>query len=63
MFTIEETVTLEDIDQAIIHISAMLVDKYGNRLTHQRRELLKSSIDDLLDARLLLTLKSAQEGN
>ena len=63
MFTIEESVTIEDIDQAIMHIKTMLVEKYGNRLTHHRRELLKSSIDDLLDARLTLTVKSSQEGN
>ena len=63
MLTIEDTVTVEDIDQAITHIKAMLVDRYGNRLTHHRRELLKSSIDDLLDARLALTVKSSQEGN
>ena len=59
MLTIEDTVTVEDIDQAIVHIKALLVDKYGNRLTHHRRELLKSSIDDLLDARLALTVKSS----
>jgi hypothetical protein len=63
MLTIEDTVTVEDIDQAITHITAMLVDRYGNRLSYHRRELLKSSIDDLLDARLALTVKSSQEGN
>ncbi len=57
MLTIEDSVTVEDIDQAIIHINALLVDKYGNRLTYHRRQLLKTSIDDLLDARLALTVK------
>ena len=57
MLTIEDSVTVEDIDQAIIHINALLVDKYGNRLTYHRRQLLKTSIDDLLDARLALNVK------
>ena len=57
MLTIEDSVTVDDIDQAIIHITALLADKYGNRLTYHRRELLKTSIDDLLDARLALTVK------
>lgn len=63
MHTIDNEVTIKDIDEAITHISYMLVDRYGNRLTHQRREILKSGIDDLLDARLALTLESEQEGN
>ena len=64
MLTInEDEITLDDIDEAIVNIKALLVDKYGNRLTYHQRELLKSSIDDLLDARLNLTLRAKQENN
>ena len=53
MFEITEEITLKDVDEAISHVYAMLKDdRYGNRLTHQRKELLRSSIDDLLDARI-----------
>jgi len=53
MLQIDEKITLADVDEAIKHLNAMLKDdRYGNRLTHQKKELLKSSIDDLLDARL-----------
>jgi hypothetical protein len=56
MLQINDQVNLKDIDEAINHIYAMLKDdRYGNRLTYQRRELLQTSIDDLLDARLILT--------
>jgi hypothetical protein len=56
MLQINEQVNLKDIDEAINHIYTMLKDdRYGNRLTYQRRELLQTSIDDLLDARLTLT--------
>jgi hypothetical protein len=56
MLQIENDTTLEDVDEAISHVNAMLKDdRYGNRLTHQKRTLLKESIDDLLDARLLIT--------
>jgi len=30
----------------------MLKDRYGNRLTHQRKAFLMSEMDSLLDARL-----------
>lgn len=53
MFEITEEITIKDVDEAISHVYAMLKDdRYGNRLTHQRKELLRSSIDDLLDARI-----------
>jgi len=54
---VDETITIADIDEAIVHIKELLVDTYGNRLTYQRRELLKSSIDDLLDMRLALVVR------
>lgn len=57
--TITDEITLDDIDEAIKHISTMLkTDEFGNRMTWRKKELLQNSIDDLLDARLRL----AQEG-
>ena len=55
MIVIEGEVTVAEIDEALRNIREMLVDRYGNRLSHQKKELLLSSIDDLLDARLKLT--------
>jgi hypothetical protein len=55
MIVIEGEVTVAEIDEALRNIREMLVDRYGNRLSHQKKELLLSSIDDLLDARLNLT--------
>lgn len=53
--TIEEEVTVADIDEALAHINLMLkTDEYGNRLTWQKKEMLLESLDDLLDARLHL---------
>lgn len=55
MIVIDGEVTLAEIDEALRNVREMLIDRYGNRLTHQKKELLLSSIDDLLDARLNLT--------
>lgn len=63
MITIDGDVTIEDIDEALANIKDLLVDKYGQRLTHQKRELLWSSIDDLLDARLDLLSKEGKNGS
>lgn len=53
---ITEDISLADIDEAIRHTYAMLkTDQYGNRMTWQKRAILQSSLDDLLDARLNLT--------
>lgn len=50
--TITDDISLEDIDEAIRHTYTMLkTDEYGNRMNWKKRELLQSSIDDLLDAR------------
>lgn len=50
--------TVADIDEAIVHINAMLkTDEYGNRMDWRKREILSASIDDLLDARLQLSVK------
>jgi hypothetical protein len=55
MIVIEGEVTVAEIDEALGNIRDMLLDRYGNRLSHQKKQLLLSSIDDLLDARLNLT--------
>jgi hypothetical protein len=53
--TITEEVTLEEIDEAIKHVFAMLkTDQYGSRMDWRKKEILEMSIDDLLDARLNL---------
>jgi hypothetical protein len=53
--TITDEVTLEEIDEAIKHVFAMLkTDQYGNRMDWRKKEILEMSIDDLLDARLTL---------
>jgi hypothetical protein len=53
----ERPITVADIDEALSHIREMLQDRYGNRLTHQRKQMLLESIDDLLDYRLQITLQ------
>ena len=55
MVVIEGDVTVAEIDEALGNIREMLVDGYGNRISNQKKQLLLSSIDDLLDARLNLT--------
>ena len=55
MIVIEGEVTVAEIDEALGNIRDMLLDRYGNLLSHQKKQLLLSSIDDLLDARLNLT--------
>jgi hypothetical protein len=55
MIVVDGEVTIAEIDEALSNIRDMLVDRYGNRLSHQKKELLLSSVDDLLDARLNLT--------
>ena len=56
--TLEKDLTIEEIDEAIAHVSKMLkTDEYGNRMDWRKRELLSASIDDLLDARLQLSVK------
>jgi len=48
----KEVITVAEIDEAITHLAIMLKDRYGNRLTHQRKAFLMSELDSLLDARL-----------
>ena len=59
--TVEPEVTVQDLDEAIFHIRNLMRDEYGNRLTPRRKALLSASIDDLLDARLSLTLHLGHE--
>ena len=48
-----EEVTLKDIDEALKHVYSMLkTDIYGDRMDWRKKEMLQTSLDDLLDARL-----------
>jgi len=50
---ITEEVSIAELDEAISNLFQQLkTDEYGNRMDWRRRQLLESSIDDLLDARL-----------
>ena len=57
MLQIEREVTIEDIDEALNHLRLKIEDRYGNRLKPREKQIYLDSIDDLLDARLNLTLK------
>ena len=62
--TIEKDLTIEEIDEAIAHVNKMLkTDVYGNRMDWRKRELLIASIDDLLDARLQLSVELGHGDN
>ena len=51
MLVVEDE-TLAEIDEALANLQRDLsTDKYGNRMTWNKRELLLWSIDNLLDAR------------
>jgi hypothetical protein len=53
MLIITEEVSIAELDEAIGNLNAQLkIDQYGNRMDWRKRQLLQSSIDDLLDARL-----------
>ena len=52
-----QLVTIEEIDEALANVREMLQDRYGNRLSYQKKTLLLASIDDLLDARLQLRVE------
>jgi hypothetical protein len=54
MQIVANDVTLEEIDEALDHLRLKLQDRYGNRLTHQQRQLYLESVNDLLDARLAM---------
>ncbi len=64
MLRIEDEVTIADIDEAIAHIFQLLkVDEYGNRMDWRKKQMLQTSIDDLLDARLALKEGGYGNGN
>ena len=53
MLIITEEVSIAELDEAIGNLNAQLkTDEYGNRMDWRKRQILQSSIDDLLDARL-----------
>jgi hypothetical protein len=55
---ITEDISVADIDEAIRYTYAMLQkDEFGNRMNWRKKEMLQSSLDDLLDARLNLMQK------
>ena len=55
MIVIEEEVTVEQIDECLSHVYAMLkTDEYGNRMDWRKKEMLSEQLDELLDARLNL---------
>jgi hypothetical protein len=55
---ITEDISVADINEAIRYTYAMLKqDEFGNRMNWRKKEMLESSIDDLLDARLALIQK------
>jgi len=52
---VEAEVTVLDLDEALAHVASQLkIDEYGERMNWRKKEILLSSIDDLLDARLEL---------
>jgi hypothetical protein len=64
MLIIEQDITIAEIDEAIAHVRKMLkTDEFGNRMDWRKRELLSASIDDLLDARLQMSVECANGDN
>ena len=48
--------TLAEVDEALVNVYRMLkTDEPGNRMDWRKKQLLETSLDDLLDARLNLT--------
>ena len=63
MLVVEDE-TLAEIDEALANLQRDLsTDKYGNRMTWNKRELLLWSIDNLLDARSELVRAMNLPGN
>ena len=63
MLVVEDE-TLAEIDEALANLQRDLsTDKYGNRMTWNKRELLLWSIDNLLDARSELVRDMNLPGN
>jgi hypothetical protein len=52
MLIIEKEVTISELDEALAFIwKELKTDEYGKRMDWKKKEILLSSIDDLLDAR------------
>jgi len=52
MLIIEEEVTISELDEALTFIwKELKTDEFGKRMDWRKKEILLSSIDDLLDAR------------
>ena len=59
---IEPDISIAELEEALGYLSERLkIDKYGARMDWRKKDLLQSSIDDLLDERLLLS-KSQEKG-
>lgn len=54
---ITDEITLADIDEALEHLRDKLQDRYGNRLSYNQRQTYLECVNDLLDARLELTIR------
>ena len=58
MVIVSGEVTIEELDEAIGYLNERLkIDQYGNRMDWRKRQTIQDSIDDLLDERLLRTLR------
>lgn len=58
MVIISGEVTIEELDEAIGYLNERLkIDQYGNRMDWRKRQTIQDSIDDLLDERLLRTVR------
>jgi hypothetical protein len=58
MVIVSGEVTIEELDEAIGYLNERLkIDQYGNRMDWRKRQTIQDSIDDLLDERLLRTVR------
>ena len=58
MVIISGEVTIKELDEAIGYLNERLkIDQYGNRMDWRKRQTIQDSIDDLLDERLLRTVR------
>ena len=58
MVIVSGEITIEELDEAIGYLNERLkIDQYGNRMDWRKRQTIQDSIDDLLDERLLRTLR------
>ena len=58
MVIVSNEVTVEELDEAIGYLNERLkIDQYGNRMDWRKRQTIQDSIDDLLDERLLRTVR------